>query len=37
MNFFADDLKCIYESEFGIDASLLIKATDTTLGFAGYL
>ena len=35
MNFFADDLECLYESEFGIDASLLIKATDTTLDLRG--
>ena len=35
MNFFADDLECLYESEFGIDASLLIKATDTTLSLRG--
>lgn len=32
---FSDDLRCLYESEFGVDASLLVKATNTTIQLRG--
>ena len=33
--FFAEELECLYDNEFSDDASLLIKATDTTLSLRG--
>ena len=35
MSEFTADLECLYDSEFSVDASLLIKATDTTLTLRG--
>lgn len=32
---FTDELECLYEDDFGTNASLLIKATDTTVTLRG--